>query len=46
MGRALLAFILSAGAGIGLSFFDQGMGVVAAVSIMGAFIVYSISENK
>lgn len=51
MGRAILAFVLSAGFGIGLCFFSPGMGIVAAISIMGAFImgafiVYSISERK
>ena len=32
MAMAILAFVLSAGAGIWLSFFNQGMGVVACIS--------------
>lgn len=40
MGKAILAFILSAGLGIWCSFFNHGIGVVVAISIMGAFIIY------
>ena len=46
MGMAILAFVLSAGAGIWLSFFNQGMGVVASVSIIGAFHIYQNEANK
>ena len=46
MGTAIIAFILSAGIGIWLSFFNMGMGAVAAISIMGAFLVYSINKKK
>lgn len=46
MERAITAFLLSAGLGIWLSFFNQGMGVVAAVSITGAFIIYSMEEKS
>ena len=43
---ALIAFALSAGTGITLSFFNQGMGVVASVSIIGAFVVYILSDKN
>lgn len=43
---SLVALFLSLIVGIGLSFFNQGMGVVASISIMGAFIVYAILEKK
>lgn len=46
MELAIIAFVLSAGIGGWLSFFNQGMGVVAAVSIIGAFLVYSINRKK
>ena len=46
MGMAILAFLLSAGAGIWLSFFNHGMGVVASVSIIGAFLIYQNEANK
>lgn len=46
MGMAILAFVLSAGAGIRLSFFNQGMGVVASVSIIGVFLIYQNEANK
>lgn len=40
MGKAIAAFILSIGLGVGFSFFNQGIGVVVSVSIIGAFIIY------
>ncbi len=46
MGKAVLALVLSAGFGIGLSFFNGAMGVVAAVSIMGAFLIHSMEQSK
>lgn len=46
MTRSIIAFILSAGLGIFLSFFNQGMGIVIAISIMGAFIIYSINTKQ
>lgn len=44
--KALMAFVLSAATGVWLSFFNQGMGVVASVSIMGAFIIHAILSKK
>ncbi len=46
MSKAIIAFILSAGLGIWISFFNQGMGNVVTISIMGAFILYSIEERN
>ena len=46
MGMAILAFLLSAVAGTWPSFFNQGMGVVASVSIIGAFLIYQNEANK
>ena len=46
MAMAILAFVLSAGAGIWLSFFNHGMGVVIAVSIIGAFLIYQNESKK
>ena len=46
MDKAILAFLLSVGFGIWLSFFNQGMGVVASVSIIGAFLIYQNEANK
>lgn len=40
MAKAIITFILSVVAGIWLSFFNPGMGVVASVSIIGAVLIY------
>lgn len=45
MGLAFLSFLLSAVSGIFLSFFDISFGVIAAISITGAFIVYSLNRK-
>ncbi len=45
MNKAFLGFILSAGIGIWLSFFNTGMGPVAAISIIGTIIIYQ-NETK
>ncbi len=46
--QAIVAFIFSAGLGIGvfLSSFSEGMGIIIAISVMGAFIVYSINTKQ
>ncbi len=44
--QAIIAFILSAGLGISLSFFSEGMGIIIAISVMGAFIVYSLYTKQ
>lgn len=46
MGIAFLAFILSAGLGIWASFFNHGIGVVLAISIIGAFLIYQNEKKK
>lgn len=46
MGKAIFAFILSAGLGIWFSFFDDEIGVILAISIMGAFIICQNEKNK
>lgn len=38
--------LLSAAAGIGLSFFNQGMGVVIAISIIGAGIIAELDKRE
>ena len=45
MGLAFLSFLLSVVSGIFLSFFNVGFGAVAAISITGAFIVYSLNRK-
>ena len=45
MGKAILAFVLSAGLGIWLSFFNSGIGIVISISIIGAFLIYQ-NEKK
>ena len=44
--QAIIAFILSAGLGIFLAFFIEGMGIIIAISVMGAFIVYSLYTKQ
>ena len=44
--QAIIAFIFSAGLGICLSFFTEGMGIIIAISIMGAFIVYNLNTKR
>lgn len=46
MGMAIIAFLLSIGAGFGLAFFEPGFGIIAAISIMGAFLVYQNEKKK
>lgn len=46
MGMAMIAFLLSAGVGFGLAFFEPGFGIIAAISIMGAFLVYQNEKKK
>ena len=46
MDKAILEFLLSVGFGIWLSFFNHGMGVVIAVSIIGAFLIYQNESKK
>lgn len=46
MGMAIIAFLLSIGAGFGLAFFEPGFGIIAAISIMGAFLVYENEKKK
>lgn len=46
MGKAVFAFVLSAVVGIGVAFFNQGMGIVLAISIIGGFIVYELERRK
>ncbi len=46
MGKAILAFVLSAGIGTWLAFFNQGIGLVMAVSITGAFIIYQNEKTN
>ncbi len=41
-----LAFILSAGLGIWFSFFNPGIGIVTAISIIGAIIIYQNDAHK
>ncbi len=43
--KAILAFLLSTIVGVIVSFFNQGMGIVLAISIIGAFIVYEIEKK-
>lgn len=45
MGKAILAFVLSAGLGIWISFFNKGIGIVICMSIIGAFLIYQ-NERK
>lgn len=40
MEKAVLAFVLSSIVGIAVAFFNPAMGIVLAMNIMGAFIVY------
>lgn len=46
MGKAVLAFVLSAVVGIGVAFFNQGMGIILTISIIGGFIVYEHEKGK
>lgn len=46
MEMAILTFILSSVVGIGVSFFNQGMGIILSISIIGGFIVYEHEKNK
>lgn len=46
MGMAIIAFLLSAGVGIWVAFFQPGFGIIAAISIMGAFLVYQNEKKK
>ncbi len=46
MNKAFFGFILSAGIGLWLSFFNMGMGPVAAISIIGSIIIYQNEERK
>ncbi len=45
MGKAILAFVLSSIVGIAVAFLNPAMGIILAMNIMGAFIVYE-HENK
>lgn len=45
MGKAILAFVLSSIVGIAVAFFNPAMGIIFAMNIMGAFIVYE-HEHK
>ena len=44
MGVAILAFVLSAAAGIFLSFFNAGFGAAASISVIGGFAVYYLKK--
>ena len=46
MGLAIAAFLLSAAAGLCLNFVYPGFGTFASVSIIGAFIIYSLNRKK
>lgn len=46
MGKAILAFVLSAAVGIGVAFFNSGIGIILAISIIGSFIVYQNEKKK
>ena len=46
MGLAFTAFLLSAGIGLFLDCMVPGLGTTAAVSIIGAFIIYSLNRKK
>ncbi len=43
--KALGAFILSISIGVSLSFFSNSLGIVASISIIGAFLIYQ-NEQK
>lgn len=45
MGTAIVFCALSLVAGCGVAFFNAGLGVVVAVSLMGAGIIYSINKK-
>lgn len=46
MGMAIIAFLLSAGVGFGIAFLGPELGIIAAISIMGAFLVYQNEKKK
>ena len=46
MGLAFIAFLLSAGIGFFMDCIVPGMGTTMAVSIIGAFIIYSLNRKK
>ena len=46
MGTAIIAFLISMIVGVGLSFFNMEMGVVASICIMGSVIIYSMESTK
>lgn len=43
---AVLFGLISAGVGIGFSFFNPGMGPVMSISIIGAGIIYALWQKK
>lgn len=46
MAIAIIAFLLSAVVGGTLAFFNQGMGIVMAISIIGSVLIYQNVEKK
>ena len=46
MGKAVVALILTVLLGTACSFFNKGIGVVVAIGIMGAFIIYQLEHSK
>lgn len=46
MGKAILAFLLSATVGIAVSFWFYPVGIILTISIIGAFLVYGIETKS
>lgn len=46
MAISIVAFLLSAVVGVVVSFFNQGMGIIMAISIIGSFLIYQNEKKK
>lgn len=46
MAVAVRAFLLSAVIGITFAFFEPGMGIIMAISIIGSILIYQNEKKK